>query len=136
MKKSGMKLVTRPYSQQQHAAAPDPDVSCPVVLHQETVPFLYESFETALAEKFPEIGVEMLTVFGAVMSGSRHNALRAISPATSKMLLKTVQRAGRGEGCNQELHISAIYASAKSLQVCGCNLIHSETLIPGPNFTI
>ena len=117
MKKSGMKLVTRPYSQQQHAAAPDPDVSCPVVLHQETVPFLYESFETALAEKFPEIGVEMLTVFGAVMSGSRHNALRAISPATSKMLLKTVQRAGRGEGCNQELHISAIYASAKSLQV-------------------
>ena len=82
------------------------------------MPFLYESFETALADKFPEIGVEMLTVYGAVISGSRHNALRAISPATSKMMLKTVNQGGSSSGqCNQELHISAIYASAKSLQL-------------------
>ena len=93
---------------------PSQDWSCPVMLHQETVPFLYESFETALADRFPDLGVEMLTVFGAVISGSRHNALRAISPATSKMLLKTVQRS---ETTSPELHISAIYCSAKSMQL-------------------
>merc|ERR1719376_182022 len=92
--------------------------SCPVMLHQETIPFLYESFETALADKFPDLGVEMLTVFGAVISGSRLNALRAISPATSKMLLKTVTSSSSGTAnVGQELHISAIYCSAKSIQV-------------------
>lgn len=65
---------------------------CPILLHQETIPFLYESFETALVDSFPELAVEMLNVFGAVVSGSRHNALRAISPATTKMILKTVKK--------------------------------------------
>lgn len=40
-----------------------------VDLHQETIPFLYESFETALVECFPDIGLEMLIVLGAVISG-------------------------------------------------------------------
>ena len=40
-----------------------------VELHQETIPFLYESFETALVECFPDIGLEMLIVLGAVISG-------------------------------------------------------------------
>ena len=66
--------------------------SCPILLHQETIPFLYESFETALVDSFPDLAVEMLNVFGAVISGSRHNALRAISPATTKMILKTVRK--------------------------------------------
>merc|ERR1712223_896568 len=61
-------------------------------LHQETIPFLYESFETALVDSFPGLAVEMLNVFGSVISGSRHNALRAISPATTKMILKTVRK--------------------------------------------
>lgn len=39
-------------------------------LHQETIPFLYESFETALVECFPDIGLEMLIVLGAVISGT------------------------------------------------------------------
>ena len=78
-------------------------------MQQEVVPFLYESFETALVECFPDIGLEMLMVrvsnfeilikkltsfffqvLGSVITGSRHNAIQAISPATSKMLLKTV----------------------------------------------
>ncbi len=63
----------------------------PVAIHQAIVPFLYESFETALVECFPDLGLEMLTVLGAIISGARHNAIRAISPATSKMLLKTVR---------------------------------------------
>ena len=66
--------------------------SCPILLHQETIPFLYESFETALVDSFPDLAVEMLNVFGAVISGSRHNALRAISPATTKMILKTLRK--------------------------------------------
>ena len=41
-------------------------------LHQETVPFLYESFETALVECFPDIGLEMLIVLGAVISGKKN----------------------------------------------------------------
>ena len=65
---------------------------CPILLHQETIPFLYESFETALVDSFPGLAVEMLNVFGSVISGSRHNALRAISPATTKMILKTVRK--------------------------------------------
>ena len=65
---------------------------CPILLHQETIPFLYESFETALVDSFPDLAIEMLNVFGAVISGSRHNAIRAISPATTKMILKTLQK--------------------------------------------
>ena len=41
----------------------------PVSVHPETIPFLYESFETALVDCFPELAHEMLTVFGAVISG-------------------------------------------------------------------
>ncbi len=41
-----------------------------VELHPETIPFLYESFETALVECFPDIGLEMLIVLGAVISGT------------------------------------------------------------------
>lgn len=55
----------------------------------------------------------MLTILGAIISGARHNAIRAISPATTKMLLKTV----RDSETSQEIHIAAIYCSAKSIQV-------------------
>ena len=65
--------------------------SSPVALQQEVIPFLYESFETALTDCFPSLAEQMLHVFGAVVSGARHNAIRAISPATSKMLLKTIR---------------------------------------------
>jgi hypothetical protein len=34
------------------------------VCSKETVPFLYESFETALVDQFPNLAEEMLTVFG------------------------------------------------------------------------
>ena len=66
-------------------------VETPVLLHPVTIPFLYESFETALVESFPQLGHELLTVFGAIISGARHNAMKAISPATTKMILKTVR---------------------------------------------
>ena len=83
-------------------------------MHQETIPFLYESFETALADCFPQLARHMLTVFGAIMSGARHNATRAISPATTKMILKTVRDV---DGTADEVHVSAIYVSAKSIQI-------------------
>ena len=85
----------------------------PVSLHPETVPFLYESFETALVDCFPQIAHEMLTIFGALISGAKHNAIKAISPATTKMLLKTV----RDAATSQEIHINAIYVSSRSIKL-------------------
>ena len=85
----------------------------PVSVHPETIPFLYESFETALVDCFPELAHQMLTIFGAIISGARHNAIKVISPATSKMLLKTV----RDSETSQEIHIIAIYCSARSIQI-------------------
>ena len=88
-----------------------PVVESPIALHPETVPFIYESFETALVDCFPRLAHEMLTVLGALISGARHNATKAISPATSKMLLKTV----RDSATSQEIHINAIYVSSLSI---------------------
>ena len=48
-----------------------PVVETPVSLHPETIPFLYESFETALVDCFPRLAHEMLTIFGAIISGAR-----------------------------------------------------------------
>ena len=92
---------------------------------------MYESFETALADQFPTIAQEMLNVFGAVISGARHNAVRGISPATTKMLLKTVRDSAEA---SEEVHIGAICASAKSIQgglafEAFCPLIINCTLI-------
>ena len=98
---------------------PEPEEACPVVLHQEVVPFLYESFETALVDHFPQLGVEMLIVFGATISGSRLNALRSISPATSKMILKTV----KSESAGPDVYLNAIYCTGKSVSV-----IHSTPI--------
>ena len=39
----------------------DSQEESPVSLHPETVPFLYESFETALVDSFPQLGQELLT---------------------------------------------------------------------------
>jgi hypothetical protein len=54
----------------------------------------------------------MLTVFGAIISGARHNASKAISPATTKMILKTV----RDSKTSQDIHINAIYCSSLSIR--------------------
>ena len=45
------------------------------------------------------------------MAGARHNAVRAISPATSKMLLKTVRDTSTGP----EIHLAAIHCSALAI---------------------
>ncbi len=65
-------------------------------------------------DQFPALAEEMLTVFGAVISGARHNAIKAISPATTKMILKTVRESGE---TSENVHIAAIYCSAKSIQI-------------------
>ena len=53
----------------------EPPEEISVELHQETIPFLYESFETALVECFPDIGLEMLIVLGAVISGKSYRLI-------------------------------------------------------------
>ena len=52
-----------------------PDETTPTNLHPETIPFLYESFETALVDCFPKLGLDMLNIFGAILSGSRRNVI-------------------------------------------------------------
>ena len=48
------------------------------------------------------------------ITGSKANGVRAVSPATSKMLLKTIRDS---DSTSQELHICAIFCSAKSIQL-------------------
>jgi hypothetical protein len=52
-----------------------PDESTPTNLHPETIPFLYESFETALVDCFPALSNDMLNIYGAILSGSRRNVI-------------------------------------------------------------
>ena len=101
----------------------EPPEEVSVELHQETIPFLYESFETALVECFPDIGLEMLVVLGAVISGSRKNGAKAVSPATSKMLLKTIRDS---DSTSQELHVCALFNLAKSIQLLHQIPIHER----------
>ena len=50
--------------------------------------------------------------------------MKAISPATTKMLLKTV----RDANTSSDLHIGAIYCSAKSIQVLNDAPVHERQL--------
>ena len=47
----------------------DSQLESPVSLHPETVPFLYESFETALVDSFPQLGQELLVSFKHLVEG-------------------------------------------------------------------
>ncbi|XP_067013553.2 neurobeachin-like protein 1 [Anabrus simplex] len=62
----------------------------PALLHVEVVPFIYDCFQTSLVEKCPRLSTELLHVLGAVISGARHNALRAICPATVNIVMSVV----------------------------------------------
>ncbi len=64
-----------------------PDESTPTALHPETIPFLYESFETALVDCFPALGLDMLNIYGAILSGSRRNV--SLNPETLLNIILT-----------------------------------------------
>lgn len=67
----------------------------PALLHNEVVPFFHECFQkTGLSS---DIQLRLLHLFGAIMSGTQTNALKAITPATLDVLLK-VLAAGAVQG--------------------------------------
>ncbi|XP_055956982.1 neurobeachin-like protein 1 [Patella vulgata] len=60
----------------------------PACLHNEVVPFFHDCFQQ---EKLVTgIQLQLLHLFGAIISGAQHNALKAITPATLDVLLKVL----------------------------------------------
>ncbi|XP_025416195.1 neurobeachin-like protein 1 isoform X1 [Sipha flava] len=62
----------------------------PSMLHVEVVPFIFDCFETNLAVNYPLLASELLNVFGAIVCGSQHNALRGVSPPTCTLIMKVI----------------------------------------------
>ena len=60
----------------------------------------------------PPPPVKTRMTMSSYLLGSQHNAVSAISPATTKMILKTV----RDSKTSQDIHINAIYCSSKSIR--------------------
>ncbi|GAB1600529.1 neurobeachin-like protein 1 isoform X2 [Argonauta hians] len=60
----------------------------PALLHVEVIPFFHECFQKHYLPE--EIQIHLLHMFGGVMSGDAHNALRSITPATLDVLLKAL----------------------------------------------
>ncbi|XP_067686159.1 neurobeachin-like protein 1 [Haliotis asinina] len=58
----------------------------PALLHNEVVPFFHDCFQKDKLST--DIQLRLLHIFGAIMSGAPHNALKAITPATLDVLLK------------------------------------------------
>ena len=81
-------------------------------MHPETIPFLYESFETALVDCFPALGLDMLNIYGAILSGSRRN-VSSISPefmsqASPVLLKKTVSIGLKNKTQSGNIHSIAL----------------------------
>ncbi|XP_064646322.1 neurobeachin-like protein 1 isoform X2 [Lineus longissimus] len=58
----------------------------PALLHVEVVPFFYECFNNIKLDIV--LQTELFHVYGGIISGAQHNALRAISPATMDVCMK------------------------------------------------
>ncbi|XP_041374666.1 neurobeachin-like protein 1 [Gigantopelta aegis] len=72
----------------------------PALLHNEVVPFFHDCFQK---DKLPtDIQLRLLHVFGAIMSGSQDNALKAITPATLDIMLKVLSAKQRNGPTNEQ----------------------------------
>ncbi|CAI9726854.1 1 isoform X1 [Octopus vulgaris] len=60
----------------------------PALLHVEVIPYFHECFQKKYLPE--ETQIHLLHMFGGVMSGDQHNALRSITPATLDVLLKAL----------------------------------------------
>nr|XP_040227141.2 neurobeachin-like protein 1 isoform X2 [Anopheles coluzzii] len=59
-------------------------------LQPEIVPFIYDCFQGGKVTKHARIGKDLVHILGAVIAGSQHNGLRAISPATVSIIIDVV----------------------------------------------
>uniref|UniRef100_A0A182K234 DUF4704 domain-containing protein n=1 Tax=Anopheles christyi TaxID=43041 RepID=A0A182K234_9DIPT len=59
-------------------------------LQPEIVPFIYDCFQGGKVTKHVRIGKDLVHILGAVIAGSQHNGLRAISPATVTIIIDVI----------------------------------------------
>ncbi|KAL5292423.1 NBEAL1 family protein [Megaselia abdita] len=64
----------------------------PQQIHVEIVPFIYDCFQYDEIFNHPEIGTSLLSALGAIISGSQHNGMRAICPATVSVIIKLISK--------------------------------------------
>ncbi|KAL1394330.1 hypothetical protein pipiens_012033, partial [Culex pipiens pipiens] len=70
-------------------------------LHPEIVPFIYDCFQAKGICKHPDVGKELFHILGAVIAGSQHNGLRAISPATVNIVMDIISKWESDSGLRQ-----------------------------------
>ncbi|XP_014667639.1 PREDICTED: neurobeachin-like protein 1 [Priapulus caudatus] len=95
----------------------------PALLHVEVVPFFYECFRKHRTVIPAELQRRILHMFGAVMTGSQHNALTAVSPATLDVLLDLVTTDAGGatvedDSSMQNLALKCIVTAVHALHGC------------------
>ncbi|XP_053679026.1 neurobeachin-like protein 1 [Anopheles nili] len=61
-------------------------------MHPEIVPFIYDCFQSGKVTKNANIGGDLVHILGAVIAGSQHNGLRAISPATVTIIIDVISK--------------------------------------------
>uniref|UniRef100_A0AAG5CUG9 DUF4704 domain-containing protein n=1 Tax=Anopheles atroparvus TaxID=41427 RepID=A0AAG5CUG9_ANOAO len=61
-------------------------------MHPEIVPFIYDCFQSGKVTKNPQFGKDLVHILGAVIAGSQHNGLRAISPATVTIIIDVISK--------------------------------------------
>ncbi|XP_049530577.1 neurobeachin-like protein 1 isoform X2 [Anopheles darlingi] len=61
-------------------------------MHLEIVPFIYDCFQSGKASKNTKIGKDLVHILGAIIAGSQHNGLRAVSPATVTIIIDVISK--------------------------------------------
>ncbi|XP_053386541.1 neurobeachin-like protein 1 [Mercenaria mercenaria] len=72
----------------------------PALLHVEIIPFFHDCFQKSWLPS--DLKVHLIHVFGAIISGSQHNALSAVTPATLDVLLKILAASGSDKPTNEQ----------------------------------
>ncbi|XP_060592045.1 neurobeachin-like protein 1, partial [Ruditapes philippinarum] len=72
----------------------------PALLHVEIIPFFHDCFQKSWLPA--DLKVHLIHVFGASISGSQHNALSAVTPATLDVLLKILASNGSDKPTNEQ----------------------------------
>ncbi|XP_031626139.1 neurobeachin-like protein 1 isoform X2 [Contarinia nasturtii] len=84
-----------------------------VQLHVELVPFIYDCFQFETIIHLPDIGVPLVHMLGAIISGSQSNGMRAVCPATVSVLINILSK----WECNAELRSIVLRCFAKMVIV-------------------
>ncbi|TRZ09428.1 hypothetical protein HGM15179_017680 [Zosterops borbonicus] len=105
----------------------------PAPLPPEFGAFFQESFQAG--KQLPEmIQLRIIHLFGAILSGSKPNALQAITPAALEVLLGVLQRGGTGSSPSPallEVTLRSVVASVHVLHGSGPGPVSLRNLLDG-----